>query len=66
MSEARWRVAPRTSTRELHIVPVKDLQEHRLSRICWCEPAVKPENLAVLVVHNAADGRELVEKHGVQ
>lgn len=51
----------------VHIVPVDDMKPHEeLGATCWCLPAVKTyENGNVLVIHNAMDGRELVERHGV-
>lgn len=53
-----------------HIYPVNDEREHDLQTTqCWCEPEVKwhdeetgriyPE---ALVVHNAADCRELIKE----
>ena len=51
---------------DLHVIPIKDLREHQESQKCWCLPKV--ERVAKdsrLIVHNSADGRELVEQHGV-
>jgi hypothetical protein len=59
-----------------HVIPVGDLREHNdRSRWCWCGPTVImtdedtgqpfPKGRAV-VVHHSADGRELVEAHGLQ
>jgi hypothetical protein len=51
---------------DLHIVPLNDLREHETkTRECWCQPTLKSESGTVLVVHQSADGRELVERHGV-
>lgn len=54
-----------------HIYPVSDLFEHECEGgQCWCEPEVQwldPETGLpwesgdVLVIHHAADGRELTE-----
>lgn len=52
--------------RRVHIRPVKDLKPHPQSAECWCRPRQERHEGAVLVIHNAADGRDLVEKHGVQ
>jgi len=51
-----------------HIVPVNDIREHLLDGlICWCGPKDKWEpDGSVLVIHNSADARELVEEHGIQ
>ena len=58
---------------DLHVVPENDLRDHSCSRDCWCAPTLEgtdPETgqpyLSILVIHNSADGRELVERHGVQ
>lgn len=55
---------------DVHVYPVNDLQPHDVtSRDCWCRPAIlamasRPGR--AVVVHHAADGRELVEQHGLQ
>lgn len=60
---------------DVHVLPLHDLREHEESRTCWCQPLV--ENVSctddehigrtgALVVHQAADGRELVERYGLQ
>lgn len=54
----------------MHAYPVADEREHDLEGTgCWCEPKVMwsdpdtgeafPE---ALIVHNSADGRELIEQ----
>lgn len=58
-----------SSTTDVHVLPEKDLHDHVESRACWCRPRVErvdgnPKH-ARLIVHHAADGRELVERHGV-
>lgn len=56
-------------TTDLHVLPVDDLPEHEKTRECWCVPRVDydPDTMmAVVIVHHALDGRELVEEHGVQ
>jgi hypothetical protein len=61
---------------DIHVVPVDDLREHVESgRECWCQPRIEtrdprtgeqyPWGRAV-IVHNSEDGREHVERHGVQ
>lgn len=57
--------------RVIHVLPVNDLREHVESETCWCKPAVEQVSSLVdgkartIVVHNAADARELIERHGV-
>jgi hypothetical protein len=54
---------------DVHVVPTFDLQEHEVTGWCWCKPAcVEPATRRqhALWVHNSADGRELVERHGLQ
>lgn len=56
-----------TQPEDMHVAPINDLREHDLaSRDCWCKPSLLQEHPthAVVVVHNSADGRELVEQHG--
>jgi len=45
---------------DIHIIPLNDLQYHIESRQCWCNPIEYPEQSGV-IIHNAADGRELDE-----
>lgn len=60
----RW---PDGRRRAVHIVPINDLQEHDdCSEQCWCAPRVERLESGVLVIHQSADGRELVEAHGLQ
>jgi hypothetical protein len=53
---------------DVHVTPIDDLKEHEMSRDCWCKPLVQqePDDEHALVIHNAEDGRELVEEHGLQ
>lgn len=54
--------------RDIHVMPVRDVQEHDEKRNCWCEPRVEypnPLTRRAVVVHNSADGRELIERHGI-
>jgi hypothetical protein len=50
---------------DLHVEPVDDLREHDQTRTCWCHPDLQQEGTRVIVIHHSADGRELVEEHGV-
>ena len=47
----------------LHIYPVGDEKEHDIeSTTCWCEPKIEWDHPEPLVIHNAADCREIVEE----
>jgi len=45
---------------DIHVVPLEDAQIHFLDRTCWCRPG-EVEDHTDIVVHNAADGREIYE-----
>lgn len=60
-------------TADTHITPINDLREHTDARDCWCQPRIEivedfldASPARVIVVHTSADGRELVERHGLQ
>lgn len=68
-------ISVQRSNSDVHVLPEGDLREHACTRTCWCQPAIEthdPETgrgyvgMAAMVVHNSADGRELVEEHGLQ
>ena len=42
----------------IHVIPINDLMIHHESADCPCSPKI----LEGVVVHNAVDGRELVEE----
>lgn len=56
---------------DIHVTPVNDLRDHDDARDCWCAPRLETETSfwtgqpTTIVVHNAADGRDLVETGGV-
>jgi hypothetical protein len=53
---------------DIHVTPLKDLVEHAETRDCPCHPRILVDDVAegdAVVVHHAADGRELIEEHGV-
>lgn len=54
--------------RDIHVLPEGDLQPHQETRTCWCVPVVQviDPSQTVFVLHHAADGRELIEDHGLQ
>lgn len=56
------RIYPKRPLGDLHILPVADVRAHEVTRECWCKPLVLPGKI---IAHNALDGRELVEQHGV-
>lgn len=51
----------------IHIVPVCDMREHAEDDhgSCWCLPRIMKWRGATIIAHNSADGRELVEQHGL-
>jgi hypothetical protein len=59
------RVGPSGPRGFIHVVPVDDLRPHKLLPRCWCGPTLERQINGTLVTHNAEDGRELVERHGV-
>ena len=71
---SRWMVAK--VSRAVHILPIGDLREHvDTGRTCWCGPRVETTNPETgapyvagyyVVIHQALDGRDLVETHGRQ
>lgn len=52
---------------DVHVLPYGDTHPHQESRDCWCVPdlQVVEETRTVIVVHHAADGRALIEEHGI-
>lgn len=44
-----------------HILPIKDLKDHKEASSCRCNPKVFMENGTLIVAHNSFDGREGVE-----
>jgi len=62
----------RKTRAHFHLLPIDDLREHQESEQCWCQPQVQVfrktglVRQARLITHNALDGRELVELHGLQ
>lgn len=70
----RWMVSK--AARAVHVLPIDDLRAHVDTGFrCWCAPRVEtidpqtgdpyPDG-GCLVIHHALDGRELVERHGLQ
>ena len=52
----------------IHVLPVNDLRPHveEGATQCWCKPDTAEYETCYLVVHHSADGRELIEQHGLQ
>lgn len=53
----------------IHVLPINDEREHEETTTCWCEPLVEWSNPKTgeaysegLVIHNAADCREIIEQ----
>ncbi len=57
------RKSPKSET--WNVVPVKDMREHEEHVSCWCKPSIHRERRGRVIVHNSMDGRELVERHGI-
>lgn len=49
----------------INVMPVDDLIEHIEDTTCECGPTVQHENGSMIVVHHAADCRELYEQFGL-
>ncbi len=45
----------------IHVLPINDEREHEESTTCWCNPRIETEG-ELLVIHNSADCRELIEQ----
>lgn len=45
----------------IHVLPIRDLEEHEETTTCKCQPKVIEENGELIVIHNSFDGREGVE-----
>lgn len=56
---------PAPPNRDMHVYPLRDLQPHALTRECACHPRLEQVEGVLLITHNSFDGRELVERHGV-
>ena len=59
MSDTTQETDPFDPSKRVHITPVNDLFNHILHPSCWCSPHVVEDGR--VIVHNAADGRELNE-----
>jgi hypothetical protein len=64
---------PRRTFAEFHVLPINDLKPHvETGSECWCEPKVDKQEhqgwkrKALLITHNSMDGRELIERYGIQ
>ena len=68
----RWVLLRYRRRRQFIVLPLDDFNpiDGRSSHVepgpnCWCKPKIELHGKATLVIHHAADGRELVETHGV-
>ena len=54
---------------DMHVYPLRDLQPHTLTCECACHPRLDEvdghQRRIMLVTHNSFDGRELVERYGI-
>lgn len=47
----------------IHILPINDEMEHEEEgTACRCDPKLITDEAELIVVHNSADGRELIEQ----
>lgn len=46
----------------IHVVPIRDTEEHYITIDCLCEPEIRTEKGTPIFIHNAYDGREVVEQ----
>lgn len=42
------------------VTPIKDIRSHASGAACWCQP----KTVGGVLVHNALDGREVLEQWG--
>lgn len=61
MNVGGWALIKDIGTGDLHVTPINDITEHELGMDCWCNPA-RDEEHTEIVVHNALDQREAVER----
>lgn len=47
-----------------HIYPMNDLEAHEFTSKCPCDPEINDKDH--LVIHKAYDGRDLIERYGLQ
>jgi hypothetical protein len=48
----------------IHLYPLHDEREHVVgdTTTCWCDPRLDTDSAQLIVIHNPADCRELVEQ----
>ena len=56
-----YEIKPQIGKKEINVIPEEDTREHRKDLACWCVPSVEEYPNAVVITHNAADFREVVE-----
>jgi len=49
----------------IHVLPIHDLQPHDLSTRCPCVPKAEVHHAGDLLIHNAFDCREVMERAGM-
>lgn len=45
----------------VEILPLDDDKEHWAGDECWCQPTVDRQEVRPIIIHNSADGREMLE-----
>lgn len=48
------------------VMPIADLRRHKYGGACWCGLRTNSDGRIPVFIHESADGRELVERDGVQ
>lgn len=47
----------------IHVYPLNDEREHDTTgTICWCDPTLDTASGGMIIIHNSADMRELIEQ----
>lgn len=45
-----------------HVIPLDDSEEHEDNESCRCLPNIVETKSAILIIHNAFDGRDMLEE----
>ena len=57
----RWGIYEIGKTGPIHIIPEKDTHMHIMHSGCRCNPEVDRDLARTIIIHNAFDGRDIVE-----
>lgn len=50
------------SANDIHVLPMHDLREHKMSADCECKPTVEVVGAVLLYTHHSYDHREFFEE----